>query len=95
MKTEDIDSTRSRLIRFRGRYPEISRLCSLSYSWLSKFARGVRGQRPSFEVITRLRSALDQLEQVDGDEQGGAQKVHATHRRPSKNLGNAQIRTGT
>ena len=57
-----IASTRARLLRFKGRYPEICSRSGLRYSWLSKFARGARGIRPSFELITKLQAVLDALE---------------------------------
>jgi hypothetical protein len=37
-------------------------MSGLGYSWLSKFARGARGDRPAYETINRLIAALDKLE---------------------------------
>jgi transcriptional regulator with XRE-family HTH domain len=62
MSSTEIDSVRARLTRFRGRYPELCERSGLGYSWLSKFAQGRRGQRPSFELITKLQNALAELE---------------------------------
>jgi transcriptional regulator with XRE-family HTH domain len=57
-----VTSIRGRLVRFSGRYPEIAARTGLSYSWISKFARGDRGKRPSFDLIHRLQGALDEIE---------------------------------
>lgn len=63
--SDAIHATRNRLRQFKGRYPVICERSGLQYSWLTKFARGVRGKRPSFESITRLQIALDGLEAED------------------------------
>lgn len=65
---EIIARTRARLLKYTGRYPAICRTAGLSYSWLTKFARGARGRRPSFDLICRLQGALDELEQGSVDE---------------------------
>ena len=52
-------------MKFKGRYPEICERTGLDYSWLSKFARGVRGKRPSLDQFTKLIHALDQIELAD------------------------------
>lgn len=57
-----IASLRARLNRFSGRYRDVCEHSGLKYSWLTKFANGERGKRPSFDLITRLGSTLDQLE---------------------------------
>lgn len=57
-----IDRTRRRLRRFSGQYRVVSDESGLGYSWVSKFASGERGKRPSFDLITRLIAALDKLE---------------------------------
>jgi hypothetical protein len=63
MSDTAIESIRTRLRRFQGKYPEIcTRFPDLQYSWLSKFACGERGKRPSFDLMTKLTDALDQLE---------------------------------
>jgi hypothetical protein len=41
---------------------QIAQDFDLGYSWLSKFARGERCTRPSFELITRLQVALDRAQ---------------------------------
>lgn len=69
--TDTITATRSRLQRFQGRYPEIAERFGLSYSTLSKFANGERGKRPSFDFITTVRTALDELEGEIPTEQVG------------------------
>lgn len=60
--TDTVSDIRSRLVQFQGRYPEIARVHGFSYSWLSKFARGDRGARPSFETVSKLKAALEKLE---------------------------------
>lgn len=67
MPTITIPTLRERLRRFTGRYPEICERSGLRYSWLSKFANGHRGKRPSFELITRLAAVLDELEAEQGE----------------------------
>lgn len=62
MSISEIDAVRARLTRFRGRYLELCERSGLGYSWLCKFAQGQRGQRPSFDLITRLQTALAELE---------------------------------
>lgn len=62
MKLTPVNELRARLISLRGRYPEIAESYGFSYSWLSKFARGARGARPSFDLILRLSKALDELD---------------------------------
>jgi transcriptional regulator with XRE-family HTH domain len=62
MSETTITSIRDRLLGHKGNYPEIGRRADLSYSWLSKFATGERGKRPSFELITRLSRVLDEME---------------------------------
>jgi hypothetical protein len=63
MSDAAIETIRTRLRHFQGKYPEICTRYDLQYSWLSKFASGERGKRPSFDLITKLSSALDELEQ--------------------------------
>lgn len=70
---------RSRLLRCRGRYPIVSRLSGISVSWLYKFGRGTRGKRPSYDLILRLRAALDAIE--DDPSKLRASKVLAKPRR--------------
>lgn len=60
-----IASTRVRLCRFKGRYPEICQKSGLDYSWVSKFACGERGKRPEFDQMTKLIGALDAMEAAD------------------------------
>ena len=62
MSESAIVNVRVRLVAYKGRYPEICAKTGLSYSWLSKFSRAERGTRPSFDVISKLLSALDELE---------------------------------
>lgn len=57
-----IGKARKRLVRFKGRYPLICERAGLGYSWLSKFSRGERGLRPSFDLIQRLLRVLDEME---------------------------------
>lgn len=57
-----IDSIRARLLLHKGSYPEIGRRAAVSYSWLTKFATGERGRRPSFELVTRLARVLDEMD---------------------------------
>lgn len=57
-----VEQVRARLIAFKGRYPEVCERSGLDYSWLSKFARGDRGKRPSFELITLLDAQLTTME---------------------------------
>lgn len=65
MSDDAIASIRSRLHRFKGKYPDICAHAGLQYSWLSKFASGERGARPSFDLITKLTTALDELEAAE------------------------------
>lgn len=65
MPDDLIPSIRSRLHRFKGKYPDICERAGLQYSWLSKFASGERGVRPSFGLITKLTIALDELEAAE------------------------------
>jgi len=60
-----IEHTRRRLRRFKGKYRTVSDAAGLGYSWVSKFASGERGKRPSFDFITALSVALDKLEAAD------------------------------
>lgn len=62
MTMPTIEEVRSRLIAFKGRYPEVCERSGLDYSWLSKFARGDRGKRPSFDLITQLDAQLTAME---------------------------------
>lgn len=62
MSDSTVEATRERLLKFKGRFPDICLRSGLKYSWLSKFANGERGQRPSFELMTRLTTTLDELE---------------------------------
>lgn len=57
-----VEQVRTRLIAFKGRYPEVCERSGLDYSWLSKFARGDRGKRPSFDLITQLDAQLTTME---------------------------------
>lgn len=54
-----------RLRRRCGCYSKISRTAGISASWLSMFARGKRGKRPSYDLIQRLIAALDALDAAD------------------------------
>lgn len=84
MSDTQIDITRARLLQFKGRYPEICVRTGLSYSWLSKFARGDRGLRPSFDLITRLQTELDLLEAGAGPaHRPDVRTQDATHRHRS------------
>jgi len=65
MSDDPIASIRTRLHRFKGKYPDICSRYDLQYSWLSKFASGERGARPSFELITKLEAALTEMEAVE------------------------------
>ena len=72
MSVDVIESIRARVNGFRGSYQQIATKAGVSYSWLSKFARGTRGKRPEFDVISRLQRALDDLDPqsaVEGTEQ--------------------------
>lgn len=62
MSDDPIASIRARLRRFKGKYPDICARSDLQYSWLSKFASGERGARPSFELITKLDAVLTEME---------------------------------
>jgi len=62
MSVDVIESIRARVNSFSGSYQEIASKAGVSYSWLSKFARGTRGKRAEFDVISRLQRALDELE---------------------------------
>lgn len=66
MPDATIKHVRQRLYRFRGRYREVCRRARLTYSWVSKFATGERGQRPSFDLMNRLLTALDAMEREGG-----------------------------
>lgn len=82
-----IELTRLRLIGHRGRYREISNRCGFSYSWLSKFARGERGFRPSYDLINRLQDELDKMDDVAGAANGavnGGERRMADRRDPAK-----------
>lgn len=65
MSDPTIESTRERLLKFKGDFPAISEKAGVSYSWLSKFSRGARGNRPSFDQMNKLTSALDELEATE------------------------------
>jgi transcriptional regulator with XRE-family HTH domain len=56
---------RSRLRRRRGQFPQVSATSGISRSWLSKYACGQRGKRPSYDLIQRLIGALDELDARD------------------------------
>lgn len=60
--TDAIAAIRARLVRHRGNYRAIAARHGLGYSWLGKFARGDRGTRPSFELVSKLTNALDELD---------------------------------
>lgn len=62
MHTPLVDETRTRLVRFHGRYPEIGRMADLSYSWLTKFAQG-RATNPTMRNLEPLIAALTTLEE--------------------------------
>lgn len=62
METPSIDDIRARLGRFQGRYPDVCARSGLTYSWVSKFASGERGKRPSFGQISRLTAVLAEME---------------------------------
>ncbi|CAM5589783.1 hypothetical protein [Rhodanobacter lindaniclasticus] len=64
MQTSLVDKTRTRLVRFHGRYPEIGRMANLSYSWLTKFAQG-RAKNPTMRNLEPLQRALDTLEAAE------------------------------
>lgn len=59
---EITEHTRTRLRRFRGHYPAVCERAGLGYSWLTKFACGERGRRPSYDTMERLTAALDAME---------------------------------
>lgn len=61
MQISLVDETRTRLLKFHGRYPEIGRMANLSYSWLTKFAQG-RALNPTMRNLEPLQRALDTLE---------------------------------
>jgi transcriptional regulator with XRE-family HTH domain len=65
MQATPIEDLRTRLVQLSGRYPEISERSGVSYSWLSKFARGERGTRASFGTISKLQAALDGLDEQE------------------------------
>jgi transcriptional regulator with XRE-family HTH domain len=65
MSDAAIASIRTRLRRFKGKYPDICERAGLQYSWLSKFASGERGARPSFDLITKLEAALTEFEAAE------------------------------
>ena len=61
--TEDIiPVTRSRLQALNGRYREVSEISGLSLSYVSKFARGEKGDDPKQSTLQRLNEAIDRLE---------------------------------
>lgn len=62
MAIPTVEEVRTRLIAFKGRYPEVCERSGLDYSWLSKFASGERGKRPSFDLITQLDAQLTTME---------------------------------
>lgn len=64
MQTSLVDETRTRLVKFHGRYPEIGRMAGLSYSWLTKFAQG-RALNPTMRNLEPLQRALDELEAAE------------------------------
>jgi hypothetical protein len=70
MPTPTVETVRARLVAFKGRYPEICEQSGLDYSWLSKFASGERGKRPSFDLIVQLDrqlTAMEAAERAKGD----------------------------
>lgn len=71
MQNSLVDDTRARLVKFNGRYPEISRKADVSYSWLTKFAQG-RATNPTMRNLEPLQRALDELEQEQADKRSAA-----------------------
>jgi hypothetical protein len=69
MHTPLVDETRNRLVRFHGRYPEISRMAELSYSWLTKFAQG-HARNPTMRNLEPLIAALTTLEAQEAQKNG-------------------------
>jgi len=50
---------RSNLNLRRGRWAELARQSGVSYSWLSKFARGLI-ENPGLRTLERLSAAMDE-----------------------------------
>lgn len=71
--SDPIESTRERLLKHKGEFPAISKKAAVSYSWLSKFSRGDRGQRPGFDQMTKLTAALDELEAAQQQKEPAAE----------------------
>lgn len=53
------DTVRAALQTRRGTWPSIASSCGVSYSWLSKFARGTIAN-PGYEALRRLHDHLVQ-----------------------------------
>jgi hypothetical protein len=77
MQTSLVEETRTRLLKFHGRYPEIGRMASLSYSWLTKFAQG-RALNPTMRNLEPLQRALDTLERAAQEPTDPAPPVRRT-----------------
>ena len=77
MQTSLVDETRTRLLKFHGRYPEIGRMANLSYSWLTKFAQG-RALNPTMRNLEPLQRALDTLERAAQEPTDPAPPVRRT-----------------
>jgi transcriptional regulator with XRE-family HTH domain len=56
-----LQTTRALLDAHRGSWPAISAQTRVSYSWLSKFARG-EAANPTFQRVQRLHDHLQSLE---------------------------------
>lgn len=79
MQTSIVEDTRLRLVKYHGRYPEIGRMASLSYSWLTKFAQG-RAKNPTMRNLEPLQHALDKLEATEAtDPKPSARRPSAAH----------------
>lgn len=71
-----VADTRARLVKFHGRYPDVAAISTvvdgrtivLSYSWLTKFAKG-RFPNPTMDNLVATNAALTQLEQAETTEQ--------------------------
>lgn len=67
--------TRARVRARKGQYRELAALTDLSESYISKFARGDRGDNPRLDTIDKLTDALDKLEKTEAANEEGAANV--------------------
>lgn len=67
--------TRARVRAHKGRYRELAALTDLSESYISKFARGERGDNPRMDTLDRLTGALDEIEKSKASNDAGTADV--------------------